>query len=150
MAKRKNANTTFIPPVEDANKPTWLLFNAEGKTLGRLASEIAKVLRGKHKPTFTPHMACGDAVIVINADKVVVTGNKEAQKEYFRHTGYPGGLRRTPYRVMMERHPERILESAVWGMLSHNSLGRHLIKRLRVFAGKEHNMHAQKPVEVNI
>ena len=112
--------------------------DAAGQTLGRLATQIASVLRGKHKPTYSPHMDMGDHIIVINADKIQVTGRKAEQKVYYRHTGYPGGIRSTPYARMLERHPERILRKAVWGMLPHNVLGRQVFKKLRVYKGPEH------------
>ena len=128
----------------------WLVFNATGKTLGRLSSEIAKILRGKHTPLYTPNIDMGDGVIVLHADKIVVTGDKENKKEYRHYTGHMGGLRRVPYSVMMQRHPERIIEKAVWGMLPHNKLGRQQIKRLKVFAGGEHHLEAQQPVLMNI
>ncbi len=128
----------------------WFILDATGKTLGRLASEIAKILRGKHRPTFTPHVDGGDGVIIINADKVHVTGNKEAQKVYKSHTGYIGGLREIGYRRMKERKPEYIVEHAVKGMMPKNRLSRKQLKRLRIFVGQEHNMQAQKPTQVNI
>lgn len=131
-------------------KLDWYLFNAEGKTLGRLSSEIAKVLRGKHKPTYTPNMDQGDGVIVINAEKIVVSGNKEAQKLYRHHSGYLGGLKEIPYRRMKERQPEKIIQHAVKGMMPKNRLGRAMYKKLRVFKGESHNMEAQKPVTVAI
>jgi len=112
---------------------------------GRLATQIASVLRGKHKPTYSPHMDVGDHIIVINADKIQVTGRKAEQKVYYRHTGYPGGIRSTPYARMLERHPERILRKAVWGMLPHNVLGRQVFKKLRVYKGPEHRHAAQQP-----
>jgi len=124
------------------------LFDAKGKTLGRLASEIVKVLRGKHKPLYTPNMDCGDGVIVINAKEVKISGAKEAQKVYFRYTGYPGGLKEIPYRTMQERHPERIIELAVKGMMpTKTPLGRQMLRKLRVFADDKHNMVAQQPIE---
>jgi len=126
----------------------WYLFDAKGKTLGRLASEIVKVLRGKHKPLYTPNMDCGDGVIVINAKEVKISGAKEAQKVYFRYTGYPGGLKEIPYRTMQERHPERIIELAVKGMMpTKTPLGRQMLRKLRVFADDKHNMVAQQPIE---
>jgi large subunit ribosomal protein L13 len=129
----------------------WFEVDAEGKTLGRLSTEIAKILRGKHRPTFTPHADLGDGVIVVNADKVKVTGAKEKQKVYTRYTGYPGGLRTTTLEVMRERHPTRILEHAVKGMMPKKStLARQQLTRLRLFAGAEHDMQAQKPLKVNI
>ena len=126
------------------------LFDAKGKTLGRLASEIAKILCGKHKPTYTPNQDTGDSVIVINAKDVKLTGNKEAQKEYIHHTGWLGGLKRIPYRRMMERHPERVLEKAVYGMMPKTKLGRAMRKKLHVFAEDKHNMEAQQPITVDI
>ena len=123
----------------------WYLVDAEGKTLGRLATEIATILRGKHKPTFTPHVDGGDFVVVVNASKVVLTGKKLDQKFYRRHSGYPGGLKETSARVMMAEKPERAMMIAVKGMLPHNSLGRKMLKKLRVYAGSEHENMAQKP-----
>ena len=128
----------------------WYVANADGKTLGRFASEVAKVLRGKHKPTFTPHMDMGDHVVVVNIDKVRVTGAKADKKVYHRHTGYPGGLRTTTYEQMMDEHPERILKKAVWGMLPNNRLGRQLLKKLRVYAGPDHRHEAQQPQPLDI
>lgn len=131
-------------------KQTWYILDATGKTLGRFAAEVAKILRGKHKPTFTPNIDNGDGVIVINADKIVVTGNKEANKLYRYYTGYMSGLREVPYRTMKARKPQYIIEHAVEGMMPGSRLGRQLSKKLRVFAGAEHNMEAQKPISVNI
>lgn len=119
--------------------------DAAGQTLGRLATQIASVLRGKHKPTYSPHMDMGDHIIVINAEQIQVTGRKSEQKVYYRHTGYPGGIRSTSYARMLERHPERILKKAVWGMLPHNVLGRQVFRKLRVYKGPEHRHAAQKP-----
>jgi large subunit ribosomal protein L13 len=119
--------------------------DAEGKTLGRLASEIAQVLRGKHKPIFTPHLDCGDYVIVVNAEKVHVTGRKLDQKMYYRHSGYPGGLKSINLRNQLQKHPERVLESAVRGMLPKNRLGRKMFKKLKVYAGDSHPHQAQQP-----
>ncbi|EOD01025.1 50S ribosomal protein L13 [Caldisalinibacter kiritimatiensis] len=123
----------------------WYIVDAEGKTLGRLASEIAKILRGKHKPTYTPHVDCGDHVIVINAEKAVLTGKKLEQKLYRYHTGYPGGLREIPYKKLMAEKPELAIEAAVKGMLPKNKLGRKMMRKLRVYRGAEHNHDAQKP-----
>lgn len=128
----------------------WLVLDATGKTLGRFASEVAKILRGKHKPTYTPHMCCGDGVIIINAEKIEVSGHKEAQKEYYDYSGYPSGGKLIPYRRMKERHPDRILERAVRGMIPRNRLGRAIMKRLRIFKGAEHDMQAQKPTVVTM
>lgn len=131
-------------------KRTWFVFDATGKTLGRFASEIAKVLRGKHKADFTPNIDTGDGVIVINADKIVVTGSKEAQKIYLHHTGFMDGLVRTPYRVMKQRHPERIIERAVKGMLPKTRIAEQQYKRLRVSNNDKYEQVAQQPVVVNI
>ncbi len=135
---------TYSAKPSDIN-PEWLLVDAEGVPLGRLASKIAQLLRGKHKPIFTPHMDTGDFVIVINADKVRLSGNKAESKTYFRHTGYPGGARFTSYKEMMEKAPTRIIEHAVKGMLPHNRLGRQVIKKLKIYAGAEHPHEAQQP-----
>ncbi|MDR2282606.1 MAG: 50S ribosomal protein L13 [Sphingobacterium sp.] len=135
-----------------ANKNTvnkeWIVVDAEGEILGRLASEIAKVIRGKHKPTFTPHVDCGDNVIVINADKIKMTGNKLSDKTYVRYTGYPGGQRFVSPKELMAKHPERIIEKAVRGMLPKNRLGRQLYRNLFVYAGGEHKHEAQNPKPV--
>ena len=126
------------------------MVDASDKTLGRLATAIAHILRGKHKPTYAPHADMGDHVIVVNAGKIRVTGRKAEQKVYYRHTGYPGGLREIPYSRMLERHPERILQKAVWGMLPHNTLGRLMFRKLRVYGGGEHRNQAQKPLPLDI
>src|SRR5918996_920882 len=123
----------------------WWLVDADGVVLGRLASEVAKRLRGKHKPTFARHLDTGDHVVVINASKVVLTGSKLLQKQHYRHSGYPGGLRAVPYSRLMVDRPERAIEKAVKGMLPANRLGRAMIKKLRVYAGPEHPHHAQSP-----
>lgn len=125
----------------------WYIVDAEGEVVGRLCSRIAHVLRGKNKPTYTPHVDTGDYVIVINADKIRFTGQKMAQKEYIRHTGYPGGQRVRTAREQMDKHPERIVEAAVRGMLPKNSLGRQMLNKLFVYAGAEHPHQAQKPEE---
>lgn len=135
-------------PLEIERK--WYVIDATGKTLGRLSSEIASRLRGKHKPIYTPHVDCGDHIIVINAEKVKVTGNKATQKVYRHHTGYMGGLRERSYKEMMEKHPERIIEKAVKGMLPKNSLGNQMYRKLNVYAGPEHNHAAQKPEVLEI
>ncbi len=130
----------------------WYVVDAEGKTLGRLAVEVAKVLRGKNKPTFTPHVDTGDHVIVVNADKVVLTGKKLEQKTYFRHSGYPGGTTFTTAGKMLATKPERVVEMAVKGMLPKNSLGRQMYRKLNVYAGPNHPHAAQQPevLELNI
>ena len=135
---------------KEDSKLNWFIFDASGKTLGRFASELAKVLRGKHLPTFTPNMDVGDGVIVVNADKIAVTGSKEAQKVYRRYTGFMSGLRETPFRVMKERKPEYIIEHAVKGMMPKTKLGNAQLKRLRIFAGENHKMEAQQPIKVEI
>ena len=124
--------------------------DAIGKTLWRLASEVAKILRGKHKPSYSPHLAAGDYVIVVNAEKVVLTGKKVDQKKYITHSGYPGGLKVTPYRVLLQKKPELVLTKAVRGMLPHNRLGRKMIKKLKVYRGPEHPHLAQQPEELTI
>lgn len=128
----------------------WYVVDAEGMVLGRLASQVAAVLRGKNKPTFTPHFDTGDYVIVINADKVVLTGNKENQKEYKRYSGYTGGLKITKYKDMKKNHPERIVEHAIVGMLPHNKLGRQMAKKLRVYTGSDHKHEAQFPETLDL
>jgi len=123
----------------------WLLIDAEGQTLGRLSSEIAKLLRGKHKPGFTPHVDCGDNVVVINAEKITLTGNKMSEKQYIRHTGYPGGQRVVTATQLQAKAPHQLIEKAVKGMLPKNRLGAKLLKNLNVYAGNEHPHEAQKP-----
>lgn len=140
---------TWMPTAAD-KQHGWYIVDAEGQTLGRLASRIAAVLRGKNKATFTPHMDMGDYVIVINASKIRVSGAKESQKQYYRHSGYPGGFRSTVFSDMLAKHPERIIEEAVRGMLPHTNLGRDQMKKLKVFAGAEHPHQAQKPVTLEI
>jgi large subunit ribosomal protein L13 len=129
----------------------WYVVDADGLVLGRLATEVARIIRGKHKPTFTPHMDTGDNVIVINASKVRLTGRKAEQKEYFRHTGYMGHEKFTPYALMLEKHPERVVEKAVYGMLPKTSLGRQKLRlKLRVYAGAEHPHAAQQPTALTL
>lgn len=124
----------------------WYLIDAEGQVLGRLASLIANILRGKLKPNYTPHIDTGDFLIVINADKIKVTGSKETQKIYHHHTGYPGGLRSISYRDLMQKHPTKALREAVRGMLPHNTLGAEQLNKLKLYAGSEHPHEAQKPI----
>lgn len=126
-------------------KRTWYVVDAEGKTLGRLASAIAHTLRGKHKPMYTPHIDTGDYVIVINAEKVKVTGAKEVDKMYYRHSGYPGGLKSAALKDLRAKHPERIIEGAVQGMLPRNTLGRAQFKKMKIYVGAEHPHGAQNP-----
>lgn len=136
-------STYMAKPNEVERK--WYVVDATGKTLGRLASEVAKVLRGKHKPTFTPHVDVGDFVIVINAEKVKLTGKKLQQKKYYRHTGYPGGLKAIDYDTLLQENPEKAVQLAVKGMLPHTRLGRKMLKKLKVYRGAEHPHQAQKP-----
>lgn len=135
---------TFRAKKEEIDRD-WYVVDAEGQTLGRLASRIATILRGKHKPIYTPHLDCGDFVIVLNADKVRVTGRKMDQKFYYRYSGYPGGLSQISLRDQLARHPERVLQAAIRGMLPKNKLGRQMIKKLKVYAGDEHPHQAQQP-----
>jgi large subunit ribosomal protein L13 len=140
--------STYVA-TKDSIERKWLLIDAEGKTLGRLATEVARLLRGKHKPTFTPFLDTGDYVIVINTSKMVLTGNKLDQKKYRHHTGYPGGLKEVDYRTLMAKNPEKALELAVKGMLPKNSLGRQMFRKLHVYAGADFEQTAQKPEAYN-
>ncbi|HWR44423.1 50S ribosomal protein L13 [Sporomusa sp.] len=142
---------TFMANPADIQRK-WYVVDAEGQTLGRLAVEVAKVLRGKNKPTFTPHVDTGDHVIVVNADKIVLTGKKLEQKTYFRHSGYPGGTTFTPAGKMLADKPQRVVEMAVKGMLPKNTLGRQMYRKLNVYAGPNHPHSAQQPevLELNI
>jgi len=135
---------TYMPKPADIQRK-WLVVDAAGQTLGRLASEVAAVLRGKHKPIFTPHMDTGDFVIVVNAEKIVLTGKKPEQKFYYHHSGYPGGIKADPYGKLLVSKPEKVIELAVKGMLPHNRLGRAMGKKLKVYRGPEHPHAAQKP-----
>ena len=141
-------NKTSTPSLINI-KRNWFLVDAEGQTLGRLASEIANILRGKNKPSFTPHLDTGDFVIVVNAEKIEVSGKKTSQKLYRRHSGRPGGMKIEKFETLRDRIPERIIEQAVKGMLPHNSLGRQQFKKLKVYKGSEHPHHAQNPVSLN-
>ncbi len=131
-------------------EPRWVLIDAQGQTLGRLATRIAHLLRGKHRPDWTPNMAMGDFVVVVNADKIRLTGKKLDQKVYTRYSGYPGGLKRITAREMLAHHPERLLEHAVKGMLPKGPLGRRLFKRLKVYAGPHHPHQAQRPEPLEV
>ena len=135
---------TFMAKAQEIERK-WFVLDAANKPLGRVATEAARLLRGKHKPIFTPNVDIGDFVIIINAGQAVLTGNKLNQKVMYKHSGYPGGLKETPYRRLMAEKPERALEAAVRGMLPKNRLGRKMIKKLKVFAGAEHIHQAQKP-----
>lgn len=136
---------TFLPKV-DVNAKTWYLVDAKGETLGRLASRIAVVLRGKHKPTYTPSLDTGDFVVVVNAEKIAVTGNKLTDKMYYHHTMYPNGLKTIPLEKLLAENPEEVLKKAVWGMLPKGPLGRDMFKKLKVYTGGEHPHKAQTPV----
>jgi large subunit ribosomal protein L13 len=135
-------------PLEVERK--WYVVDAEGKTLGRLATEVAKVLRGKNKPQYTPHVDVGDFVVVVNAEKVTVTGKKAEQKVYRRHSGYPGGMRETSYRRMLERRPTEILRKAVYGMMPKTRLARQQFRKLKIYAGPEHPHAAQNPQKLEV
>ncbi|MDR4988056.1 MAG: 50S ribosomal protein L13 [Bacteroidales bacterium] len=145
---------TLSYKTESANKATvdkqWVLVDAEGQILGRLATVVAKLLRGKYKPNYSPHVDCGDNVVIINAEKIALSGNKWDQKEYVRHTGYPGGQRFTSARQMMAKKPTAMVEKAVKGMLPKNRLGSQLFRNLRVYQGGEHPHEAQQPTVINI
>ncbi len=136
--------TTFMANEGNIER-NWLLIDAEGKRLGRLSTEVASILRGKHKPTYTPHADTGDYVIIINAEKIELSGNKLNDKQYYRHSGYPGGLKSRNAAEMLEKFPERVIEEAVRGMLPKGALGRKMFKKLHVYAGAEHKNEAQQP-----
>ena len=140
---------TFTQKQEEIERD-WYVVDAEGETLGRLASRIAPILKGKHKPIYTPHLDCGDFVVIVNAEKVRVTGRKLDQKLYYHHSGYPGGLKSVSLRNQLDRYPERVLQAAIRGMLPKNKLGRRMIKKLKVYAGDAHPHEAQlpKPLEL--
>jgi large subunit ribosomal protein L13 len=142
-------NKTYLPPQESLERK-WYVVDAENQRLGRLASEVAMILRGKNKPTFTPHMDAGDFVIIVNAEKVAVTGKKRSQKLYRRHSGRPGGMKTETFTQLQARLPERIVEQAVKGMLPKNSLGRQLFTKLKVYAGPDHPHQAQQPEVLTI
>jgi len=140
---------TYFPKAKEIQKK-WYLVDAEGKTLGRLASQVAAILRGKHKPTYTPYMDMGDNVIVVNAEKIQLTGRKFDQKKYYRHSGHPGGLKVTDFSDMIKSKPERVINLAVKGMLPHNKLGRAILKHLKIYRGAEHPHEAQQPAKLEI
>jgi large subunit ribosomal protein L13 len=142
--------TPLLTKKEAIHSRKWYLFDASGKTLGRFAAEVAKVLRGKHRPEFTPYVDCGDGVVIINAEKIKVTGMKPARKIYRSYTGYIGGLREVPYSTMIARKPEYVLKHAIKGMMPKTRLGGQQVKKLRIYKGAEHDMDAQKPIPVNI
>ncbi len=140
---------TFMQKKETVER-NWYVIDAEGQNLGRVATKAATLLRGKHKVTFTPHVDCGDYVIIINASKVNLTGNKLEDKKYYNHSGYPGGLRERTAQVMIEKYPEEMMERAIKGMLPHNRLGRKMGTKLFVYAGAEHKHSAQKPEKIEL
>ena len=135
---------TYYPTPDDISHD-WVLVDANDQNLGRLATRIAEILIGKNKPSYTPGVDVGDFVVVVNAERVTVTGNKLADKKYYRHTGYPGGIRETRLKDMLQRNPDRVLRKAVWGMVPHNRYGRKLMKKLKVYAGPDHPHEAQQP-----
>jgi large subunit ribosomal protein L13 len=136
--------TTYMAKPQDIQR-NWYIIDAAGRSLGRVATEAARLLRGKHKPEFTPHIDTGDHVIILNAEKAVLTGRKLEQKFYYRHSGYPGGLKKIDYATMMDKKPEKALYLAVRGMLPHNRLGRAMLKKLRVYRNNQHSHQAQQP-----
>ena len=138
---------TYYPKPDEIERE-WLIIDAEGQNLGRLSTKIARLLLGKDKPQFTPGVDVGDFVVVVNAEKIVVTGKRLDQKMYYRHSGYPGGIRKISLRDQLEKHPDRVIHSAVWGMIPHNRYGRKLMKKLKVYRGSEHPHQAQKPKSV--
>lgn len=142
--------TPLLTKNEALESRQWYLFDASGKTLGRFASEVAKVLRGKHRTDFTPHVDCGDGVVIINATKIQVTGMKRARKIYRNYTGYIGGMRETPFDTMIARKPEYVLMHAIKGMMPKSRLGDQQLKKLRIFKSDVHDMQAQKPIPVNM
>jgi len=148
MSKTLSFKTYSAKPAEVERK--WYVVDAEGQVLGRMAAEIARVLRGKHKPQFTPHIDTGDFIIVTNAEKVGLSGKKVEYKSYFHHSHYPGGVKIDHVKDLLKKKPEKVIEHAVWGMLPHNNLGRQLFKKLKVYAGTEHPHAAQNPVELKV
>lgn len=140
---------THTPKADEIQRQWWVV-DAANKPLGRLATELARILRGKHKPIYTPHLDTGDFVVILNAEKVLLTGGKADKKEYFRHSGYMGGERFIPYRKMLAKHPERIIEIAVKGMLPKNALGRDMYRKLKVYAGSEHPHQSQNPQPLEV
>ena len=135
---------TYYPKAGEISQE-WILVDANDQNLGRLATQVARLLLGKHKPSFTPGVEMGDCVVIINAERVKVTGTKMEEKLYQRHSNYPGGLKTTSLRLQLVKHPDRVLKSAVWGMLPHNKMGRRLLKNLKIYAGPEHPHGAQQP-----
>ena len=145
----KIVKTTYMPSSNDIQRE-WFVIDAQDAVLGRLSAPVATILRGKHKPTFTPHMDMGDNVIIINADKVKLTGHKESDKKYYRHSNYPGGIKEMNAATMRAQHPERMVELAIKGMLPKGTLGRQMFRKLHVYAGSEHKHEAQQPKTLDI
>ena len=141
---------TTVSAKEQDIQRDWYVVDAQGETLGRLATRVATILRGKHKPIYTPHVDCGDYVIIVNAEKVHTTGQKLNQKKYYRYSGYPGGLKEVTLKDQLQKFPDRVLESAVRGMLPKNSLGRRMFKKLKVYAGPNHPHSAQQPKQLEL
>jgi large subunit ribosomal protein L13 len=146
----KTSKTYSAKPAEARASQKWHVVDAEGKTLGRLASQVARIIVGKHKPIYTPHVDCGDYVVVVNAQKIRVTGNKMTEKMYSHHSLYSGGFKQSNLRDVLQRKPERVVKEAVWGMIPHGRLGRQMIKKLKVYGGPEHEHAAQKPQPLEI
>lgn len=140
---------TYMPNAHDIQRD-WFVVDAEDVTLGRLSSQVAAILRGKHKPTYTPNMDCGDHVIIVNAEKVKLTGNKESDKMYYRHSGFPGGIKEMSAGTMRAQKPERLVELSIKGMMPNGPLGRKMVKKLHVYAGPDHKHAAQQPQELDI
>ena len=149
MSDENEQMKTFSAKNETVRRD-WFVVDAENKVLGRLAAEIAHRLRGKHKPEYTPHVDTGDYIVVVNAGKVAVTGNKATDKIYYRHSGHPGGIKDVSFREMIEKHPTRVIESAVRGMLPRNKLGRSMLSKLKIYAGAEHAHQAQQPKKLKL
>ncbi len=149
MARALPKQKTYLAKPGEIEKK-WYVIDAQGKTLGKLATKVAMILMGKHKPIYTPHVDTGDYVVVVNADKIVLTGKKLDQKKYYRHSGYPGGLKVVTARQLLQKHPEKLVYLAVKRMLPKNTLGRHMIKKLKVYAGPDHPHQAQKPEKLEI
>lgn len=150
MIMNHKQKTTLLTQKQAIESRKWFLFDASGKTLGRFAAEVAKVLTGKHRPDYTPYVDTGDGVVIINADQIKVTGMKHARKIYRSYTGFMGGLREVPLETMLARKPSFVLQHAIQGMMPKSRLGRQQMKKLRIYAGKEHDMPAQKPTPVNV
>lgn len=146
----KKQKTHILTTKQALETRKWYLLDASGKTLGRFAAEVAKILRGKHRPDYTPHVDCGDGVVIVNAEKIVVTGMKRARKIYRTYTGFIGGMREVPYETLAARKPTYIIERAVKGMMPKTRLGGQQVKKLRIYAGTDHQMKAQNPIPVNI